>query len=369
MKLEEILKNNNVANSWENRPEAFTGQKVDTATFIGPNSQSWNTGMYEEALRMEQEGFSPEDIWTKTMNGRRTGGQMMQEIDDSKAKLQSWANLEDKVNRDDTNESGSLWEYLNHDNVNKAYPGIAFSKFDLSQSERNDEGERASPFGSHIPGGWGGDGEGATGYAAMNTDAFNNILEQIGSDEKITERRHFDLDIINKWLRDNNKTPNDAALKTHNNMSIPNQALFGGRHANGQFRSDKEILSTILHENQHSIQSLEDWGGRLGNAPWKEYLKNNRDVFDREQEGLLWNDADGNPTRTSSDLDDEHRDYLGYLYQPVEAEARLTQTRMDLNQDERRKYFPFNRQTEDNPYGYDVEPGVMKGLLEAYNNR
>ena len=369
MKLEEILKNNNVVDSWENRPQAFTGQKVDTATFIGPNSASWDKGMYEEALRMEQEGFSPEDIWAKTMNGRRTGGQMMQEIDDSKAKLQSWAKLEDKVNRDDTSESGSLWEYLNHNEVNKAYPGIAFSKFDLSQSEKNDEGERASPFGSHIPGGRGGDGEGETGYAGMNTDAVNLILENIGSDEKITEDKHFDLDLTNQWLRDNGKAPNADALRMHKNMAIPNQTLFGGRHADGQFRSDKEILSTILHENQHSIQSLEDWGGGVGNDPWQEYLRNNRDVFDREQEGLLWNDADGNLTRTASDLDDEHRDILAYLYQPVEAEARLTQTRMNLNQDERRKYFPFNRQTEDNPYGYDVEPGVMKGLLEAYNNR
>ena len=69
MKLDEII------NSWENRPQAFTGQKTDVATFIGPNSESWDKGMYEEALKMEQSGYSPEHIWSKTGNGKGLDGE------------------------------------------------------------------------------------------------------------------------------------------------------------------------------------------------------------------------------------------------------------------------------------------------------
>ena len=64
MKLDEILA------SWENRPEAFTGQKVDVATFIGPNSAAWQSGAYQQALEMEKKGVSPKDIWQRTGTGR-----------------------------------------------------------------------------------------------------------------------------------------------------------------------------------------------------------------------------------------------------------------------------------------------------------
>ena len=68
MKLDEILA------SWENRPEAFTGQKVDTATFIGPNSQAWESGAYQEALKLEKKGVSPKEIWQRTGTGRSIDG-------------------------------------------------------------------------------------------------------------------------------------------------------------------------------------------------------------------------------------------------------------------------------------------------------
>jgi hypothetical protein len=92
-------------------------------------------------------------------------------------------------------------------------------------------------------------------------------------------------------------------------------------------------------------------------------------LIEDQFKGLAWRDANGEYTIPYSDLSQEDKDYQAYLHQPVEAEARLTQTRMNLNEDERRKYFPFNRQTEDNPYGYDVNPEVLPSLLQLFENR
>ena len=140
MKLEEILKNNNVVDSWENRPQAFTGQKVDEATFIGPNSAAWRSGAYEKALRLEEQGMSPEDIWRKTGTGRGIDKKWRQEISDNHAELT--LPYDEKIRRINAGENVSdmganyqegpdiLRNKLNHSTLYDAYPGIDNSFID-----------------------------------------------------------------------------------------------------------------------------------------------------------------------------------------------------------------------------------------------
>ena len=370
MKLDEII------NSWENRPQAFTGQKVDTATFIGPNSASWNQGMYEEALRMEQEGYSPEDIWAKTMNGRGATGEMRQEIDDSQAGLTPWSKLVNKLNNNNTNEKSTLDNYLQHDKLYNAYPGIQLSQFNVEQNKPV-EGQGSKSYsrsgGYHIPGGWGGDGKGETGFAGVGSDAINMLYKNYGLDHKAGYGETFDLDLVNNYFKD---LMEDGDQSIINNMAYPNQTLVGGvdgyNRAVGSPRNQEDILSIILHENQHGIQSAEGWGNNTGNKEFTDFVAGSPEaskMIEDQFKGLAWMDDNGEYTIPYSDLSQEDKDYQAYLHQPVEAEARLTQTRMNLNEDERRKYFPFNRKTKDNPYGYDINPEILPGLLNLFENR
>ena len=376
MKLEEILKNNNVVDSWENRPQAFTGEKTDVATFIGPNSASWSRGDYEEALQMEKWGMTPEDIWRKTGTGRGATGEMRQEIDDSQAGLTPWGKLVAKLNDNDTNEKSTLDNYLQHDKLYDAYPGIQLSQFNVEQNNPT-EGQGSKSYsrsgGFHIPGGRGGDGQGETGYAGIGADAINMMYKNYGLDHKAKYGETFDLDLINDYFKDLKQDGDDSII---NNMAYPNQTLVGGvdgfNRAVGSPRNQEDILSIILHENQHGIQSAEGWGNNTGNREFQDFVVGSPEaskIIEDQFKGWSWPDENGKYTIPYSDISQEKKDYQNYLHQPVEAEARLTQTRMNLNEDERRKYFPFNRQTEDNPYGYDINPEVLPGLLELFENR
>ena len=378
MKLDEII------NSWENRPQAFTGQKVDEATFIGPNSASWQPGAYEEALRMEQAGYSPEYIWQKTGTGRGATGEMRQEIEDNRASLNLSTDIVNKVQQNSPSEYGMLGDYLKHDTLYDAYPGIGVSHFGIEQNKKNNyigtdpnTGEDILSFtkarGGHYPGGALGDGEGDTGYAGINSDAANILYETYGFKNKAEKGDNFDLDVVNEYFKDHITGADQSII---NNMALPNQSVYGSvegyNKPYGKKRTANDIFSTILHENQHGIQSIEGWGGNIGNGDWKKFIRENPEasqLLADQYKGWAWPDSNGEYTIPYSDISQGDKDYTAYLYQPVEAEARLTQTREDLSKDERRKYFPFNKQTEDNPYGYDINPQAMKGLLESFNNR
>ena len=351
MKLDEII------NSWENRPQAFTGQKTDVATFIGPNSESWDKGMYEEALRMEQSGYSPEHIWSKTGNGKGLDGEWRQEISDHNANITPWSNLVDKVNNNNTSEYSSLWEYLQHDDLGKAYPGIMRSQVGVLPSE----GEDNRSYASHFPQGLGGDGEGKTKWASINTDGMNTVFKAIGQPEQEDKGQVYDLDVINQWLADNNKNPSEKALQYHNNMALPNQVLWGGKKVDGSMRTKDDIISTMLHENQHGIQSLEGWGDGVANQPWKDFVSGNSEA--NNILGQVW----GHDRWDS--FPEDYKQYEAYYHQPVEVEARLTQSRQNLDEEQRRQHFPFEAKSNANPYGYDVNPNAVKGLLDLFNNR
>lgn len=365
MKLDEII------NSWENRPQAFTGQKTDVATFIGPNSDLWNPNMLAKAIEMEGQGkhnYSAEDIWRETGTGRGLDGEWRQEISDHKARLTNPMGIKGFLDRnkneggDSDYELSSLNQYIDHDKLWDAYEGIGFSSAILSPGTQDD------PYGVHYPGGLGGEGENSpTGFAAFNQEGMDLVRRIHGGDADFKhEDGFYDVDVNSKTFPPN-RLQKPSLEKLYKNMSEPNLTLFGGK---GQSRDD--IFSTILHENQHSIQGLEGWGDGIGNEDWYNFV--NRDQYasqllEDQYKGLAWEDANGNYTIPFSDISLEDKNFQAYLHQPVEAEARLTQAREALDEKERREYFPFNKKTLQNPYGYDVNPEAVKGLLESFNNR
>jgi len=353
MKLEEII------NSWENRPEAFTGEKTDVATFIGPKYESWDQVGYQRAREMTQAGYSPEHIWKETYTGRDPiTGDWKQEISDLNANLLPYSKIVEKVNANDTNEQCALQDYMTHPDLYKAYPGVQASQLHIMQSPVDELGNSTKGRALHIPGGFGGDGEGPTGAAALNTTGLNKLLEAIG-DKPVEDSDYlYDLDNINDLLSEQNLSPNSSEAQVLQNMAVPNMGLWGGTKY-GVERNPYDILSTMLHENQHSIQSLEDWGTRSGNADWTDFV-----VGDSSANNYL-----GSNLNRWDTLNNQNKNYQAYLHQPAEVEARLTQTRMDLNDQERRENYPFEQKSNANPYGYDVNPDTVKGLLDMFNNQ
>ena len=376
MKLEEILKNNNVVDSWENRPQAFTGQKTDVATFIGPNSASWLPNDYQEALELEKQGMSPEDIWKKTGTGRGLDRKWRQEISDYDAYLTD-TNLfaEDyryegsngetrsplarnpNIINNDTGRNafyngGQLRDGLDHPELYKAYPGMEHSSLYTYEPEdfENSLGiNLALPYGPEEFG-----PELKQKYPKSGLDELN--IDYTGSTNAsgFTDRQSVDKQ---NFLTDNTGHLTGLTQRL-DNMAIPNTGILKGQD---------DIFSTLLHENQHSIQGLEGWFENIGgNGNWEDFFRRNADTMVKAQEGLYWPDEEGYNTVPFSELDQETKDMIAYYYQPSEAESRVTQARMNLTAPERRDRFPFEQNDE---HGYDIDPSIATSLLEAYNNK
>ena len=395
MKLDEILA------SWENRPEAFTGQKVDTATFIGPNSQAWESGAYRQALEMEKKGVSPKEIWQRTGTGRSIDGKWRQEISDNEASLKDikkgdfisdlgqqieltsgksgidgggynglpvtrGMSIDSFINDELGNigkmaggtqfalNEGTLGDTLKHDKLSDAYPGIMKSSMTFSPELRPrlmGRHDLNSPNWTDV----------ALDIANMSTidEPKNPMRAQRWKDEFVRDRYNPNKSQYNV----------DDVNKVYNNMSIPNMTLFGTDKGKNVGRED--IFDTILHENQHSIQELEGFG--LGHSGTIEKIFQNKQdsglskIKDYiKEKGVDWNS-----------LPPEDQKRLVYLMQPGEAEARATSRRMNLNDTQRRQHFPFE-QTQgilaadfgtvpEGSYGYDVPIDVAKDLWRHNN--
>ena len=355
MKLEEILKNNNVVDSWENRPEAFTGEKTDVATFIGPNSASWSRGDYEEALQMEKWGMTPEDIWRKTGNGRGIDNKWRQEISDYGASLSNYQEGPD-----------ILQNKLNHDPLYEAYPGIensfidsypegAYEKDYLGLHFNRDE-QDLDYYGKGLLNFAGKFGQGS------HADRIKNV-----ANAGIDENSHYPKKGAEEWMLKNfwpNNNYNQFAPESYDylrNMSEPNIRIKEG---------GADIFNTLLHENQHSIQSIEGWeSGHAGDIeslmqdPIATDLINNH----YKDQGLAWyNETTNDYDKPYNALDYADKEFMMYELQQGEAEARATERRKNLGPSQRRENFPFEQNDD---YGYDIDFDLAQKVYQHSQNR
>ena len=399
MKLDEILA------SWEDRPEAFTGQKVDTATFIGPNSQAWESGAYQEALKLEKKGMSPEDIWARTGTARSIDGKWRQEISDNessvldvpKNSMINYTKLNNKRDAYDGNRFGhkELWknglgieglvnevteaygglgatelninggtlaDTLQHEKLFEAYPGIETSRFKFSPSKESLPGLQ----GAHMPTEDGVSfGPGIEPWKenrAFTSDGLA-VLDSINGDKLFggqLKRDGTEYD-YNKVIAGLGPSQHPQEDQVRQNMSRPNIDIVAptdkekGWRSGG--RSYNSIYDTILHENQHSVQSLEGFG--MGNGV----------VIDNLLSGKIGDKSIGLADMANTDKE-KQRDAL-YRLQPGEAEARLTSRRRMLDDQGRRQNFPFNQTQELNQpngtYGFDIDPVKAGNLWESHS--
>ena len=87
--------------------------------------------------------------------------------------------------------------------------------------------------------------------------------------------------------------------------------------------TNREMTRGLAHESQHGIQTLEDLNA--GGSPEKAL-----DIAKSRNMQELFNSSN-----------EKHNAFNAYQHQAGEAEARLTENRLQLTPEQRRKYFPF----------------------------
>jgi hypothetical protein len=175
-------------------------------------------------------------------------------------------------------------------------------------------------------------------------------------------------------------------------MSIETQMLPKSRTARGSLikTSDGQVLrvkedlpsqdarSTMMHELQHAIQEQERFavGGNTRDFARMRQEADDKIAILNDQMRSLVREMD-NPVTTAtkkSELKSQYENLMSqrqalvpaaqidpmeaYGHLMGEAEARLTQRRLDLTPEQRRKNFPF-QYTGDTGFGFDVEPSKM----------
>lgn len=278
-------------------------------TFIGKGSKLWNSKTNDVAKALEKEGVAPETIWSQTGNVKAPDGKWRQEISDA----ESIANQYPK-------EGNMLYlDKYSKEIYNKPYSQLPFSEKGLGEQR-----EKISKL----------------------ADAEMKKYEQVG-----TTLSHPNLykaypnlkDIeLQQWIgpREGSYYPKGLSNKE------PNPLITVGSE------TPEQLKSTLLHELQHGIQMNE--GFARGGSP-TEFMSN---PILSGGKFLGIPDLDKAVAKKYNILTpmESYKRLLG------EAEARLTQNRIPLTQQQRLQYYPYSQ----GQYGLDVPYGelIVKGLLD-----
>lgn len=303
---------------------------AEVGMFVGAGSKAFDKAMAFTASKLEKKGVSPQEIWKETGTVRGPDGQWRQEISDKEAFIKG----------------------------NKPFEDVIMGAYDRGVLETGDQLYKTN----------------------VGDVMYHNPLKQAYPEL---------MGIETQMMRKGSNARGSLAKDIMNNEQIL------------QVRKDlspEEARSTMLHELQHGIQESEGFaaGGNaetmdrlIGKAKERDFLikqsnewKSANDlvnnVYDKYFAGQLNLDelklaerqlqeqypilreqitASDTARKIGDDPVDAYKRLMG------EAEARLTQSRRNLNSNERRKYFPFEyMDLERNPYGLDVSPEQLLNL-------
>ena len=292
---------------------------AEVGMFIGAGSKAFDKAMAFTASKLEKKGVSPQEIWKETGTVRGPDGQWRQEISDKEAFIKGNKPFEDVImgayDRGVLETGNQLYktnvgDVMYHNTLKQAYPELMAIETQMMRKGSNARG-------------------------SLGTDKASN--EQILSVKK----------------------------------DLP----------------PEEARSTMLHELQHAVQEKEGFavGGNVDtmarlrstiydkigdlNSQMGSYVKAMDASTDPFEKAALKQQYDAAMEERMKLVPfaqiepvDAYRSLIG------EAEARLTQTRRDLNSAQRKKFFPFEFQDKNlNPYGLDVPPNMLIHLDERGN--
>jgi len=103
---------------------AYMASLTKVATWMGPNSKTWNDASNKLAIKMYKQGYNPKEIWGITQNIMGTDGHWRQEIDDSGSRLIPNA------------KGDTMGDQIYHPELYKAYPGMRDIPIDANWDNR-----------------------------------------------------------------------------------------------------------------------------------------------------------------------------------------------------------------------------------------
>jgi hypothetical protein len=302
-------------------------QGTTSKIFIGPSSKAFDKNAAMDALKLEKKGVSPQEIWQQTGTVRGPDGLWRQEISD------------------------------------------------MASTIKGDK-----PFEDVIMGAY------EKGWADTGNQLYKTTVEDVFMHNRLKDAYPELMAIETQMERKGSKARGSLAFDPKTGEQII--------HVRKNL-SPEEARSTMLHELQHGVQEAEGFaaGGSsemmdklIGQAKDRAFLIKQTDeykVADKEltklyddfftnrvsvndakiaEEELLKKYPIINEFRdaisTVNNLGDNPSEAYGRLM--GEAEARLTQTRRNLSNAERRQFFPFELQDEKlNPYGLDFPLNML----------
>jgi len=104
---------------------AFMASLKQYATWMGPNSKTWDTESYALAKKMHKQGYNPKEIWGLTQNIMGTDGYWRQEIDDSGSSIISNA------------KGNTMGDHIDHEELYLAYPELRNQPYDPNWDNTN----------------------------------------------------------------------------------------------------------------------------------------------------------------------------------------------------------------------------------------
>lgn len=323
-----------------------------TEIFIGEKSPMWNAGAAGKAVELEKAGVSPVDIWKQTGTFRSPDGALRQEISDVGSKFRDKQDISDlaaSMKQQEVDIKGRIAESKLHPDL---FPKqLTAAQKELRQQAKDIKARRTMEGGPEQR------SYNRAEFALEHPELYKAYPNLSGMDVKqggtSGSTRASYIEGINE---------NDPGL-----MNVYDLGLKG------------DPRSSAIHEMQHAIQGIEDWG-RGGNPYMAFQHKEAHDILNalRKQalEPMTYEEYSKKAGLESLPLGDAMKQYEHYkknipamakkldreiqgqaanlYYERLsgEAEARAAQARRDLTPEQRLEKFPL----EVGDYGYDVKP-------------
>ena len=297
--------------------------------FIGEKSKAWDTTSNKVAKALEKEGLAPETIWSQTGNVKAPDGKWRQEISDVGAKFETPDTIKNKISllTEQTQQSKDLLKRVNTES--RINPDLFPKQLSAAKKEIRD---------------------------SIKVNERN-----LGNNKVILDKLEYNSPFMTKA---ENYYSNPQLYEAYPELgkyplssNYPGNGYYGSFNDNFNVNVYKQAFeegkapSTAAHEFQHAIQDIEGFnrGGSLSNI--NTILQQTKpDIYMQ-----LANEKKLLDPMTQSNM---YKNLAG------EAEARLTQSRLNLTPEQRLQYFPFK--FAPNEYGLDrpLEDLIVHGLLK-----
>ena len=339
----------------------FRGQR---GVFAGINALTADKEALAKAQQMIAQGVDPAQVWKETGWGKGVDGKWRFEIDDSKAKLRDYQFTPTEAYNNARRDA-----FVSGDNAMTSRAKSMEQYASMTKNQLKDEYKRTGN--EIVDAAINGDIEKAK-WLSEQRSGLDALLSQMGSREYGKASSFIAHGDLGEAYPD--------VYKIHTRISPEEVGNARGHYSRGNdLQSERVVLgekpifdshkSTMLHELQHAIQQRE--GFAKGGSPQTV----NQSIF-RENQAKYFDDL---ITQLEEKLPKPNQQWIDDIHDPIEAqiekikeqkynlsnsnvgfdayrslagevEARTTQSRLNLDPQQRRENYPFDYKT----YGYDV---------------